>query len=254
MAKKIRRQHHEEELGEAWLLPYSDLMTLLLAVFIVLFAVSQVDAQKAQILSDLFSGNMMTEEFVEIKQMLKEEQKKLEEQETEEESTSTEGNTEIKSMEDLKREIDQMIEQGSISDFARTYIDNRGLIITMNNAILFDPGSGTIKEEYKTAMLSIARIAISINNHIRVEGHTDNVPMNSETYPSNWELSSARAISVVRLFIEESGASPEKFLAVGYGEYRPIADNSTEEGRAKNRRIDIIVLSEDTNVLEKQIL
>ncbi len=252
MSKKNRHIQHEEEAGEAWLLPYSDLMTLLLAVFIVLFAVSQVDAEKAQILSEIFSGNMMTEEFVEIKEMLKEEQQKKQD-ETGESDTSTQGNTVIKSMDDLKKEIDKMIEEEAISDFAYTYIDNRGLIISMNNAILFEPGSGEIRDEYQKAMLSIAKIATSINNYIRVEGHTDNVPMNSQQYPSNWELSSARAISVVRLFIEESGASPEKFLAVGYGEYKPIADNSTEEGRAKNRRIDILVLSDETNVLEKQL-
>lgn len=203
MPKKNRHIQHEEEAGEAWLLPYSDLMTLLLAVFIVLFAVSQVDAQKAQILSEIFSGNMMTEKFVEIKEMLKEDQQKKQD-EAGESDTSIQGNTEIKSMGDLKKEIDKMIEEEEISDFAHTYIDNRGLIISMNNAILFEPGSGEIRDEYQAAMLSIAKIATSINNYIRVEGHTDNVPMNSQQYPSNWELSSARAISVVRLFIEES--------------------------------------------------
>jgi chemotaxis protein MotB len=90
-----------------------------------------------------------------------------------------------------------------------------------------------------------------MNNYIRVEGHTDNVPMNSTVYRSNWDLSAARAANVVRLLTSQTSIPPEMMIAVGYGEYRPIADNSTEEGRAKNRRIDIIVLSERYNDLEQ---
>ena len=90
-----------------------------------------------------------------------------------------------------------------------------------------------------------------MDNFIRIEGHTDNVPMNSEEYRSNWDLSAARAANVVRLFTTKSNLAPEKLIAVGYGEYRPVEDNSTEEGRAKNRRIDIIVLSEKFDDLEQ---
>jgi chemotaxis protein MotB len=230
-----KRKHikSEEENGESWLLPYSDLMTLLLAIFIVLFAVSQIDVQKAQSMSEEFRQSMMTQGHI---QQLNEERIK--------ELILDEASTELYRLEELKARLDAKLEEENLSDFVSTYIDKRGLVISLSNAILFDSGSAVIKREYEKAMLGIAGIINTIDNYIRIEGHTDDVPMNSDIYPSNWELSSARAISVVRLFINKTGALPDKFLAVGYGEYRPIADNATGKGRAKNRRIDIIVLSE----------
>ncbi len=237
-----KRKHikSEQENGESWLLPYSDLITLLLAIFIVLFAVSQIDVQKAKSISEEFRESMMTQSHTE--QINKERLKEI---------TSGDVSVELQQLEDLKTRLDQMLEEENMSDFVSTYIDKRGLVITLSNAILFDSGSAIIKEKYENAMIGIAAIVNTIDNYIRIEGHTDNVPMNSDIYPSNWELSSARAISVVRLFIYQTGALPDKFLAVGYGEYRPIADNSTEEGRAKNRRIDIIVLSEKNSDREE---
>lgn len=208
-------------------------MTLLLAIFIVLFAVSQIDVQKAQSMSEEFRQSMMTQGHI---QQLNEERIK--------ELILDEASTELYRLEELKARLDAKLEEENLSDFVSTYIDKRGLVISLSNAILFDSGSAVIKREYEKAMLGIAGIINTIDNYIRIEGHTDDVPMNSDIYPSNWELSSARAISVVRLFINKTGALPDKFLAVGYGEYRPIADNATGKGRAKNRRIDIIVLSE----------
>jgi len=240
MSKKKKHVHHEEEGGEAWLLPYSDLMTLLLAVFIVLFAVSQIDAEKAQQMSDQFSGQMMTESYT---------TSKMSEQE------KTQGETpesELEKMEALKADLDSKIENEHLDSSVSTGIDKRGLVISLSNAIFFEPGSAEIKKENEETLLEIADMVKVMDNYIRIEGHTDNVPMNSSLYPSNWDLSAARASNVVRLFIQNASVSPEKLIAVGYGEYRPVSDNGTEEGRAKNRRIDIIVLSDKYNDLEMQ--
>ncbi len=245
MSRKKKHVQHEEEAGEAWLLPYSDLMTLLLAVFIVLFAVSQVDAQKAQDVSEQFTENMMTESYAEAK---------LRSQESSQEENQKCAGTEQDKMEELKAELDAKLQGQNMTDSVKTHIDKRGLVISLNNAIFFESGSADIIQEYTGILQGIADIVNVMDNYIRIEGHTDNIPMNSPIYPSNWELSTARAVSVVRLFLNEPNASPDKFLAVGYGEYRPVADNSTAEGRAKNRRIDIIVLSEQYNDLEKQII
>ena len=103
-------------------------------------------------------------------------------------------------------------------------------------------------------MVEVASLLNTIDNYIRIEGHTDNVPIRRSTYPSNWELSTARAVSVVKLFINKCNFSPDKLIAVGYGEFKPVADNSTAEGRAQNRRIDIIVLSAKYNNLEEQLV
>jgi chemotaxis protein MotB len=217
----------------------------LLAVFIVLFAVSQVDAQKAQDVSERFTENMMTESYAEAK---------LRSQESSQEEGQESAGTEKDKMEELKSELDSKLQSQNMTSSVTTHIDKRGLVISLNNAIFFEPGSADIKQEYAGILQGIADIVNVMDNYIRIEGHTDNIPMSSPIYPSNWELSTARAVSVVRLFLNEPNASPDKFLAVGYGEYRPVADNSTAEGRAKNRRIDIIVLSEQYNDLEKQII
>jgi chemotaxis protein MotB len=298
MSRKQKHKHHEEEGGEAWLLPYSDLMTLLLAVFIVLFAVSKVDETKAEQISEAFREGMMTESERVIakdgnsvidlpiknneetphseshdesnagseseEELTKEETETAEDVTPQEEVDASQDDTdlsheeleeflgqyELSNLEELKKEIDTKFENENMADSITTSIDTRGLVISLNNAILFGSGSADIKKENKFALKEIARIINELDNYIRIEGHTDNIPINTRVYPSNWELSTARASSVVRYFIEDCKVPPKKVSAVGYGEYKPIANNSTEKGRQKNRRIDIIVLSEKYNNLE----
>lgn len=250
MSKRNKHTHQEEEAGEAWLLPYSDLMTLLLAVFIVLFAVSQVDAGKSQQMSEEFSEQMMTGSYVSSQA---ENKKNSASSETKEALEKAIEPNELQNLKELKADIDAKLQKEDMSAAVTTSIDKRGLVISFDNAILFESGSAEIKKENEYALLEVARMINNLDNYIRIEGHTDNVPMHSEAYPSNWELSTARAVRVVQLFINECNVPPEKLVAVGYGEYRPVADNSTAEGRTKNRRIDIIVLSEKYNDLEKQI-
>ena len=125
-------------------------------------------------------------------------------------------------------------------------------MISFNNAVLFDSGNAKVKEENEKALLEVAAMVNTTDNYIRIEGHTDDIPINSKIYASNWELSTARASSVVRLLIDKGNVSPERLSAVGYGEYKPVESNATPEGRAKNRRIDFIVMSEKYNNLEKQ--
>ncbi|MDD4564344.1 MAG: flagellar motor protein MotB [Eubacteriales bacterium] len=244
MSKNKKHKPHEEEMGEAWLLPYSDLMTLLLAVFIVLFAVSQVDKEKTKAMSEQFGERMMTESYVESKRIPDEQNL------DEEEAAFVE---EIDQMTKLKIELDNLLKAEQMTGLVATKIDDRGLVVSLNNAFFFESGSAEIKLEYREPLLSIASVIGTMKKHIRIEGHTDNVPMNSELYLSNWDLSAARAASVVRMLTTYSNIPPEMFLAVGYGEYRPIADNDTEVGRAKNRRIDIIVMSDKYDALEESL-
>lgn len=272
--KKKQKNHGEEEGGEAWLLPYSDLMTLLLAVFIVLFAVSKIDQTKAEEISNSFKGMMSSGEGIlsdgnSIKPNIigniggnsgqtgntaenKGDAAKEGGSVSEEELEQFYGKAELKSMQDMKGKVDEVFAAAETADTISTTIDLRGLVISLNNAILFDSGSAVIKKEYEEPLIEIGNLINKVDNHIRVEGHTDNRPIVTAAYPSNWELSAARASSVVRLFISRCNTSPRKLVAVGYGEYKPVADNATEEGRKKNRRIDIIILSEKYNQLEDQ--
>lgn len=245
MSKK-KHKPHEEEGGEAWLLPYSDLMTLLLAVFIVLFAVSNIDKAKSEQMAAEFSQQMMNKSYnaasvVKVPDA------------TPTGAAIEQIQNEKDKMEALKAELDAKLKKENLTASVKTSIDERGLVISLNNAIFFDPGSAELKKDYENTMLEIGSMISVMNNYIRVEGHTDNVPMNSSLYRSNWDLSAARAANVVRLLTSGTSIPPERMIAVGYGEYRPIADNSTEEGRSKNRRIDIIVLNEKYNALEQSL-
>ncbi len=270
MAKKHKeKKHNEEEGGEAWLLPYSDLMTLLLAVFIVLFAVSKVDQKKAEDISNAFRGMFQSSSGVMSESegsVIPREPNGIDELENDTTENNTEttnsltqeeldnflGKYEVNSLQELQTRLDAIFEHEELGELVSTNVDLRGLVITLNNAIIFNSGSADIKTEYESSLIKIADIIKLVHNHIRVEGHTDNRPINTKLYPSNWELSTARAAGVVRLFIEKGHISPERVVAVGYGEYKPVADNATEAGREKNRRIDIIVLSEKYDNLEKQ--
>ncbi|WP_313582748.1 OmpA/MotB family protein [Lacrimispora sp.] len=260
MSKEREHVHQEEEAGEAWLLPYSDLMTLLLAVFIVLFAVSKIDSEKAQQISQQFAGSMMDKNYaagvasgtgsggtgapagspLNI--------------ETQSELESFLGEYELKKLEHIKTELDTKLHNHGMDQSVSTMIDMRGLVIRLNNAIFFDSGSAEIKKQSEDTLVEVAGILNTIDNYIRVEGHTDNVPIKHSNYPSNWELSTARAVNVVKIFINKCNFSPDKLIAVGYGEFKPVADNSTPEGRAQNRRIDIIVLSSKYDNLEEQLV
>ncbi|GLC82611.1 OmpA/MotB family protein [Lacrimispora brassicae] len=265
MSKKREHVHQEEEAGEAWLLPYSDLMTLLLAVFIVLFAVSKIDVQKAQQISQQFAGTMMNKDYAAgassgtgsggdgVQEGGAQTGGPLN-IETQSELESFLGEYELKKLESLKTELDTKLYTNGMDQSVSTMIDMRGLVIRLNNAILFDSGSAQIKKQSEDTLIEVASLLNTTDNYIRIEGHTDNVPISRSTYPSNWELSTARAVSVVKLFINKCNFSPDKLIAVGYGEFKPVADNATAEGRSKNRRIDVIVLSEKYNNLEEQLV
>jgi chemotaxis protein MotB len=129
-------------------------------------------------------------------------------------------------------------------------LDERGLAIRLKDSILFDSGKAEIKNELKDQIGKIGKIINKVDSYIRVEGHTDNIPISNQYFKSNWQLSAVRAANVAEVLISESGISPAKISAVGYGEYKPIADNKTPEGRAKNRRVEILIVNEKFNEVE----
>jgi chemotaxis protein MotB len=147
-----------------------------------------------------------------------------------------------------------MVLAGEISRGAvRLRHDERGVVIQLTDKTLFDSGSAVIREDAKPILSRVATLLKSIPNQIRIEGHTDNRPIRTARYPSNWELSVARATNVLRYLEEVHGISPGRLSASGYGEWRPLRPNTTEGNRALNRRVDIIVLREEVAALEPAI-
>ena len=145
-----------------------------------------------------------------------------------------------KAVESFKPEIE--------SKYVRIMEDERGLVITLSNDVFFDTGSARLKGEMRPVLGKIANIINNLNNFVRIEGHTDNAPLTvtkaKEAYRSNWELSSARALNVLHYLTDDGDVNPRMLSSVAFGEYRPIDVNDTPQGRAYNRRVDIVILKE----------
>lgn len=194
-----------------WVVSYSDFVTMLLALFIVMFAISQnVAKTQAKIIED---NNLQVVENV-----------------------SGEAH---KTVDELIQELNTKLAENSSVKLVK---DERGLIVRMNDSILFDEGSAIIKKNASNTLNEIINVLTTVDNKILVEGHTDSIPINTKTYPSNWELSTARATNIIGYIIRTGKISPQRLSAAGYGEYMPIADNTSSGGRLLNRRVDIIIL------------
>lgn len=223
-----------------YMLTYGDLVTLLMCFFVLLFAMSSTDAQKFEALMVSFQGSAgilsggtsMSESTMQFDGMP-------------EKNTSVSSNVQLDSMQKLKEEIQQQLNKNNLGSSVDLNIEARGLVIRFPDNVLFDSGSAVIKTDALPSLKAIGGILNEkdyAQSYIRVEGHTDNVPIKTSQYPSNWELSTARSTNVIKYMINNSQVSPDRLSASGYGEYKPIANNGDAAGRSKNRRVDIVVL------------
>ncbi len=229
-----RRKKEECKKPPAWLTSFGDLMSLLLTFFILLYSMSIISLEKFyQVLKGLVSA-FGTQSVVF------------------EEGATPEGRRVSVPMEnfyvrkvkykELKKAVQEikseLSKRGVWSDYALT---GECLRIRVNADAFFPPGRASVLPEAKGLLLGMCERLKPFSLPIEVEGHTDNRPISTPRYPSNWELSLARAVSVVRLFTQECGYPEEKLVAVGYADTRPIADNATPQGRMKNRRVEFCV-------------
>jgi chemotaxis protein MotB len=228
MSKK--KQHHEEHVDEAWLLPYSDMLTLLLALFIVMFAMGQTDKQKLQSMSQQF--NII---FAGGKGVMKNDGQS---------SISMPSNTEIEDakMSEIKKTLEDEISQEGYSDKVKVDVNSDGLEISIQDVVLFNTGEADVKDNLSPLLLQISNMIKGLDNEIKVVGYTDNVPIKNDKFQSNWELSSMRAINVMNFMVDLGKIQADKVSIQAYGEYKPKFDNTTEQGRAKNRRVEIVVV------------
>ena len=241
MAKKKHAAPHEEHEGEPWLLPYSDLMTLLLALFIALFAISQTDQTKMAQMAQAFSAafNMGGPSFFNQAGPSASPQREVM-------TTEDQGNAayiqENEALEDIKRQMDEYIKQNNMEGELSTQLEEEGLMIRIKEKALFPSGSAELVPESQRIGPLVAGLLASIPERVLISGHTDNVPINTAQYPSNWELSSTRALTFMKFLLSLNNTlNPARFSAIGYSEYRPIATNDTEEGKQQNRRVEILI-------------
>lgn len=145
---------------------------------------------------------------------------------------------------DLRKNLQKMLKGTPAVLKVKIRQDIRGVTVSLSEAGFFDPGSAKVRPDSLETLRTIGEMLKDTSSPIVVEGHTDNTPIKTAVFPSNWELSTARATSIVSYLIEELRYDPERLAAAGYAEYRPIADNATPEGRGQNRRVDLVVLTE----------
>jgi chemotaxis protein MotB len=141
---------------------------------------------------------------------------------------------------------------GNLENQIKFILEKRGLVIRISEHLFFDSGDASIRSDFIPLLSILAHALEKIPNHIRIEGHTDNVPIKTSKYPSNWELSTTRATTIVRYLLRHFDFEPEKLSATGYAEFRPVDSNKTAEGRLQNRRVDFIILSLKEMELEPQ--
>lgn len=238
MAKKRKKKHDDGHVDESWLLPYSDLMTLLLALFIVLFATSSVDVQKLQQFSQAFSqifdgGTSFMESPNSVPMPVTPDEEK------DEDAAYLEDQQALGEIQDR---VDNYIAVNELEKQFETKLTDEGLMVTIRDSILFEPGSAEVKQEYLPIATDISELlSFDPPRQIIVKGHTDNVPMNTQEFRSNWELSVMRAVNFLKIILNNKELDPLLFSAKGYGEYQPIASNDTAEGRAKNRRVEVLI-------------
>lgn len=231
---------------ERWLITYSDLITLLMIFFVLMYTISNVNSKKFAELSASMSKALLGQNSghflgdatgkIPIKESLSEKVKR-----------------EMESMLKAQQQIEKLITEQGLAGKVEVHQQARGLVISLKEALLFNSGSAVVTPEAKRIVVKVGQIIQLLPNQMRIEGHTDNLPIRTILFPSNWELSTARATNVVKLLINEVGIKPEHFSATGYGEYRPIVPNDTELNRARNRRVDIVVLRSAFDEAEPKI-
>ncbi len=228
----------EKENHERWVISYADLVTLLLGFFIILYATSDIDIQKFESIS----VGLARAFNVDVRQSGIEGSAVLEGGRGI--IPNTLSTTPIDANLERIREAVRRQSEAKGIDLDKIVVtrDDESIIIRLADSLLFPSASALIREDALPLLDVVGSVLEDLPNQIRVEGHTDNVPVGTERYPTNWELSSARATAVLRYLVEQTGLEAGRVFAAAFGEFRPEESNLTPEGRAINRRADIVIL------------
>jgi chemotaxis protein MotB len=269
--RKKHEDHDEHVNHEAWVIPYADLLTLLMALFLVLWAMGQTDASKARAISAGFAeelgigpsggalggGGAGNSTYAgtgiaapqgstgsDASAMPTSEAKTVANaqgilDQAKQRAADIKGERE--ELEQTKEEIQKQLDAKGFGDKVQMRVDDEGLVVVATEGLLFGSGSSGLEPSGTGAIDAIAEPLAALTQPIRIEGHTDNTPIASALFPSNWELSTARASVVLRYLLEKYQFPAGRVSAAGYGDTRPVGDNATPEGRSANRRVEIVV-------------
>jgi chemotaxis protein MotB len=242
MRRKQYLDQRQSDNHERWLVSYADFITLLFAFFVVMYALSSVNDGKYRVLSDsLVSAFGKVPPNPELSPIAMQAPAQLKPQQIAARENASQRRQQEK-MRDMAKDIMKVLAPLVKEGKVRVTQSNRGITVEINASVLFAPGQAALSENSSHTLRAVAQVVKDHEHEIQVEGHTDNVPIRTVNFPSNWELSTARASSVVRLFID-SGVDARRLTAVGYGENRPVESNDAPEGRTRNRRVTVMVLA-----------
>ena len=260
-------EHEEHVNHEAWVIPYADMVTLLMALFLMLFAISSVDLAKFEKLAEglrsglggdrkavaiggagaLSSGESVLEgsgtgPLDEVVRAGRAEEALLREEEQ-----ARAASAEEEQLRGVEATIRAYAQSADLGDQVRFRREARGLVVTIvADKLMFDPGRATMRPDGAGILRNVATALQAVPNAVAVEGHTDDVPISNARFRSNWELSTARATEVLRYLVDDLGLPAGRVSASGYGDQRPIDSNASPEGRGRNRRVELVVLSHAT--------
>jgi chemotaxis protein MotB len=257
MARRKKKGHAN---SERWLVSYADLLTLLFAFFVVMFASTQTDKSRARQISQAVDKALQTSRVAPRvaailggvmddkgrgNDHLKGPATHLVPKSADQPRTQTDLADAIKTLSlTLKTEM----KQGKVN----VYLETRGAVISLNTQAVFPSGDDTIDRSILPLLEKVAITLGQCTNPVRLEGHTDSVPISNERFHSNWELSAARSIAMLRILNERYGISRDRMAIVGYADTNSVGDNRTEEGRMKNRRVDLVILNDFGKQAEPQ--
>jgi chemotaxis protein MotB len=246
MARRKREEEHENH--ERWLVSYADFITLLFAFFVVMYAISSINEGKYRVMSDSISSafravpgntsgamvavnpNAASPTTIPIRRNVP--------------NVKTDPQQTVKKekLRNMAKELNQALAPLVAEGKVKVTEGALGITVDINASVLFAPGDARLDIIAQRALITVAEILAPTDFPVLVEGHTDNTPINTALFPSNWELSTVRAASVVRLFVD-SGMDPRRLSAAGYADQRPVADNASPDGRQRNRRVAITIES-----------
>lgn len=249
MSNGKRKPHPSGHNHERWLVSYADFITLMFAFFVVLFASSQVNKKKVGYIAAYFEayikdGNAKAPEPAKV------------DPGGDPPEPLPNPSAELATMGELapvKDQLDAELAKEIADGKVELTLQPRGLVLSLRESALFPPGQDTFNPEAVPILRKVAEALQKLPAQpVRLEGHTDNVPIDTERFPSNWELSAARANAVLELLCHRLQLNPARFAVAGYADFHPVANNATPEGRAHNRRVDIVVLSRSAAEMEPQ--
>lgn len=248
--KRVERDNHER-----WLISYADFITLLFAFFVVMYAISAVNVEKYEIFSDALNTAFGSKKAARMETAEAEGGKESLLKALVDRRNARMGER-LRKQQETMQEVASGLSQAMAAQIAGGQVSvtqtSRGVVLEINASALFDQGEAELQSSSIRTMSRVIEILGQGDQHIEVEGYTDDTPIKNARFPSNWELSSARASSVVRLFIEH-GVGASRLTAVGSAANRPVASNDTAEGRARNRRVTVTVLSPAADLAEPPV-